>query len=380
MSHEAKRRRNQQGAVYKTTAGWRGAVDLGWIDGKRRRKYVHGKSRTEVLAKLRPLVDAARTETLTATRSPRVDEWLETYLTEVAALSVRPSTLQRYRQEVRLYIGPALGNMSMEKVKPHHVAAFYRKQLEHLAPSSVRRLHALLRRSFSVALKWGVVASNPITQVEAPPLQHFEIEPLHLNEVRVLLRTSAGTAMHARWLIAATLGLRQGEVLGLRWSDIDLEVGQLRVRQSLQRQDGGLSLVPPKTPRSRRTIPLPRSIIDALRALEQSQADRRDAAGEAWQDSGLVFTTRTGGPIHPRNDYRTFQALLKKAGLRRVRLHDLRHTAASLLLEQGVHPRVVMEILGHSQISLTMNTYSHVVPDTLRSATDSVQEALWNLE
>ena len=380
MSDGGKRRRNQQGALYRTSAGWRGAVDLGWIDGKRRRRYVYGKTRTEVLAKMRPLADAARSETLTATRSPRVDEWLETYLTEVAALSVRPSTLTRYRQEVRLYIGPALGHMSMEKVKPHHVAAFYRKQLEQLAPSSVRRLHALLRRSFSVAVKWGIVAANPVLQVDAPPLQHFEIEPLQLDEVRVLLRASAGTALHVRWLVAATLGLRQGEALGLRWSDVDLGAGQLRVRQALQRQEGGVVMVQPKTARSRRTIPLPSAVVEAMRAHKQSQADRREAAGEEWHDSGLVFTTRTGGPIHPRNDYRSFQALLTRAGLRRVRLHDLRHTAASLLLEQGVHPRVVMEILGHSQISLTMNTYSHVVPDTLRSATDSVQEALWNLE
>lgn len=380
MSDGGRRRRNQQGALYKTATGWRGAVDLGWIDGKRRRKYVYGKTRTQVLAKMRPLVEAARSQSLTVTRSPRVDEWMNTYLSEVAALSVRPSTLHRYRQEVRLYISPALGQMSMEKVKPHHIAAFYRKQLDHLSPSSVRRLHALLRRSFSVAMKWGVIATNPVLQVDAPPLQHFEIDPLRVDELRTLLRTSAGTTMHVRWLIAATLGLRQGEVLGLRWSDIDLDVGQLRVRQSLQYQGGVLSLVQPKTPRSRRTVPLPNAVVDALRTHERSQAETRATAGEAWQERGFVFATRTGGPIHPRNDYRSFRALLTKAGLRRVRLHDLRHTAASLLLEQGVHPRVVMEILGHSQISLTMNTYSHVVPDTVRSATDSVQEALWNIE
>ncbi len=229
-------------------------------------------------------------------------------------------------------------------------------------------------------MRWGLLAVNPVTMVDPPSLQHCEIEPLRLDEVRRLLRTAHETPHYARWLIAATLGLRQGEVLGLRWGDIDLDAGQLRVRHALQRQDGELVLVRPKTTRSRRTIPLPHVVVAALAEHRDRQRGHREAAGDSWDERGFVFGTRTGRPLQPRNDYRTFQSLLTKAGLRRVRVHDLRHTAASLLLEQGVHPRVVMEILGHSQISLTMNTYSHVVPDSVRAATDVVQEALWNTD
>ena len=157
--------------------------------------------------------------------------------------------------------------------------------------------------------------------------------------LRRLLSSARETPHYARWLIAATLGLRQGEVLGLRWDDVDLGKSQLHVRQALQRRSGGaLELVEPKTARSRRTIPLPAHVLHALAEHRDRQSAARDKAGDDWTERGFVFTTRTGGPLAPRNDYRSFQLLLTKAGLRRVRVHDLRHTAASMLLEQGVHP------------------------------------------
>lgn len=376
-----RRRPKADGAVYRTADGWRGVVDLGWSGGKRKRKYVRGRTQRDVLVKMRPLVEAARSGSLRSTRSPRLDEWMATYLDEVAASSVRPSTLSRYRQEVRLYISPALGRMTLERIEPQHIARFYREQLRRLSPGSVRRLHALLRRSFTVAIRWGLATSNPVTMVDPPPLQQQPVDPLRLDEVRSLLSAAARTPLHARWLIAATLGLRQGEALGLRWDDIDFVRSQIQVRRALQRRsDGALELVAPKTVRSRRTVPLPARTVRTLAEHRRRQDETRRTAGDHWQEYGLVFTTRTGGPISPRNDYRAFQRLLTRAGLRRVRLHDLRHTAASLLLQQGVHPRVVMEILGHSQISLTMNTYSHVVPESVRQATDTVEAALWNTD
>ncbi len=377
-----KRRPKEDGAVYRTAKGWRGCVDLGWVDGKRQRKYVRGRTQREVLTKMRPLIEGTRSGTLRYSRSPRLDEWMEIYLIQVAAPAVRPSTLRRYRQEVRLYISPSLGRMQLERIEPRHVAGFYEQQLRHLAPSSVRRLHALLRRAFTVAVRWGLATTNPVIMVDPPSLKpQRQIEPLRIAEVRQLLRTAHEAQHYARWLIAATLGLRQGEALGLRWDDVDLNRMQLTVRRALQVRPGGaLELVEPKSARSRRTISLPTTVAAALIRQQDQQATASTKAGDDWNEQGFVFTTRTGGPIHPRNDYRSFQLLLTKAGLRRVRLHDLRHTAASLLLEQGVHPRVVMEILGHSQISLTMNTYSHVVPESVRAATNIVQEALWNTD
>lgn len=376
-----KRRPKADGAVYKTADGWRGVVDLGWSGAKRKRKYVRGRTQREVLTKMRPLVEAARSGSLRTTRSPRLDEWMATYLDEVAASKVRPSTLSRYRQEVRLYISPALGRIPLQQIDPQHIAKFYREQLQHLSPGSVRRLHALLRRSFTVAVRWGLVTSNPVILVDPPSPQQQPVDWLRLHEVRRLLNAAAQTPLHARWLLAATLGPRQGEALGLLWDDIDFVRRQIHVRRALQRRsDGALVLVELKTARSRRTIPMSPRTVRTLAKHRRRQDAARMAAGDEWHEHGLVFTTRTGGPISPRNDHRAFQRLLTRAGLRRVRLHDLRHTAASLMLQLGVHPRVVMEILGHSQISLTMNTYSHVVPESVRQATDTVEEALWNEE
>lgn len=188
-----------------------------------------------------------------------------------------------------------------------------------------------------------------------------------------------GDRLEARWVIAIALGLRQGEALGLRWSDVDLDEGVLHVRRALQRQpDGALKLAEPKTARSRRAVPLPPSAVDALRDRRLLQEEEEERTGGLWANRlGLVFTTSVGTPIHPRNDLRSFRAITERGGLRRVRLHDLRHTTATLLLAQGVPARVVMEILGHSQISVTLNTYSHVAPELARATTVRIQEALW---
>jgi integrase len=169
------------------------------------------------------------------------------------------------------------------------------------------------------------------------------------------------------------MGLRQGEILGLRWSDVDLEAATIRVTQALQRVNGRLDFVEPKSQSSRRTIPLPATVARALRAHRSRQLEERLAAGARWRESDLVFTTSVGTPLDCRNVTRRFQAALEGAGLPRLRFHDLRHTAASLMLAQGVPPRVVMETLGHSQISLTMNTYSHVIPALQREAADRME-------
>jgi len=358
---------------------WRGVVDLGWHDGKRRRKYITRGSQAEVVRELRRLTADAEAGRLPIARAPTLGQWLERYLDEVAAPSVRPSSLRRYRQELRLYIAPALCKVPLDKLKPSQVSDFYRSQLLHLSPGSVRRLHALLRRSLGVAVRWQLIPWNPVTAVDPPSLTSVEVHPFDANEARLFLVAASGDRFHARWLIAVLLGLRQGEALGsLTWRDVDLDQHVLAVRQTLQYRPGeGFHLVPPKTARSRRIVPLPDAVVDALKVRhEQQETDQLAAGAELWEDWGPVFTTRFGTPLSPRNDYRDFQRLVGAAGLRRVRLHDLRHTAASLMWAQGVNPRVVMEILGHSQISVTMNTYSHVAPASSREALARVEGLL----
>ena len=306
---------------------------------------------------------------------------MTTYLREVAADRVRQSTLHSYEQFARLYIVPWLGRHRLDKLRPQHITSFYREMSKTLAPSSVRRIHAVLRRALTVAVRWGLLQVNPTLLVDPPSLPRNEVQPYSVGEARLLLKNAAKYRLEARWVIGLSLGLRQGEVLGLGWQHVDFEKRLLRIARSLQRQpDGSLSLVDTKTQRSKRVIPIPPSVVTSLQRRETRQREEREIAGASWHDSDLVFTTGFGTPIHPRNDYRSFQRLVEKAGLRRVRLHDLRHTAASLLLAQGVPARVVVEILGHSQISVTLNTYTHVDPELNRLATDRMEEALWPSE
>ncbi|CCF82364.1 site-specific integrase [Nitrolancea hollandica] len=177
-----------------------------------------------------------------------------------------------------------------------------------------------------------------------------------------MLHAAKGERLEARFTVALTLGLCQGETLGLRWQEVDLEAGDLRVREALQRVKGKLQLVEPKTPGSRRALPVPPSVVPALREHRRNQLEERLVAGPLWQDSGLVFTTTIGTPLDATNVVRRYRAILDRAGLPRMRYHDLRHACASLLLAQGVELRTIMEILGHSQLSTTAEVYAYVLP------------------
>jgi integrase len=235
-----------------------------------------------------------------------------------------------------------------------------------------------VRKARGTSVKWQLIAVNPAVLVDAPRAGQHEITPLSAAEAQGLIKAAVGDRMEARWLVGLALGLRQGEALGLWCDDLDLDAGLLRVRRALQRQHGGgLVFAEPKTQRSKRTIPLPAQLADVLRQHRVRQHEERVKARSLWQDSPCVFTTPIGTPVDPRNDFREFKKLLERGSLPSVRLHDLRHTAASLLLAQNVPARVVMEILGHSQIALTMNTYSHVAPEVSREAADRMARMLW---
>lgn len=376
------RRGQGEGAVYKTAAGrWRGYVDFGWKEGKRQRKYVTAKTKAEAQNKVRQLTRLAEEGRIEPGRVPTLSAWMDQYLAEVAGSTVRPSTLARYKQENRLYIAPVLGRLKLDKLSPAHISDFYQVMLRKLAPGSVRRLHALLRRALTVAVRWKLIPTNPVLSVDPPSITRSEVTPWTLEQTKTFLSFVSTKPMAARWELAIALGLRQGEVLGLSWADVNFEERTLRIAQALQYQPGrGLVLVPPKTARSRRTVALPDHLVETLQRHRAEQDEQRAAAGDGWQEHGLVFTTANGTPFSPRNDYRTFKRYAAAAGLPEIRLHDLRHTAASNMLTQGVHARVVMETLGHSQISLTMNTYSHVAPTVSRDAADAMGAALWATE
>jgi integrase len=227
------------------------------------------------------------------------------------------------------------------------------------------------------AKKLGYVRRNPVLDTEGPKVEKYLPTVLGPEQSTRLLQTSAGDRLEALWNVLLGCGPREGEALALEWERIDFANHTLTITKTLQRQKGAdgksrLVLVPPKTPRSIRVVPLPLFVEQALlRHHERQQQERAEARG-AWHDKGLVFATPIGTPIDPRNFFREFKALLERAGLPDMRPHDLRHSCATLLIAKGVHPRVVMDILGHSQISITMNTYGHVTAAAQRTAAEAM--------
>lgn len=363
---------------------WHGYVSMGFANGGvRDRRHVTGKTRAVVVRKVRAL-EAQRDAGAVpqAGKPPTVEVWLEHWLTTIAVTRVRPLTYQGYTSYVRNKIIPALGHHRLDRLQPEHVERFYADlRSQGLSSATVLQTHRVLSRALKVAVQRQRVARNVCTLVDAPSLRRKEVEPLSADEARRLLEAAKLDRNAARWSVALALGLRQGEALGLMWIDLDPIAGTLTVRRALQRLKGkGLVMAEPKSRAGRRTIALPPSLIAGLEAHRTTQERERDDAAEAWQENGLVFAQVDGRPIDPGADWKAWKALLKRAGVRDARLHDARHTAATLLLQQGVPARVAMQILGHSQISLTLGTYSHVVPELALEAAARMEAALWGPE
>jgi integrase len=287
-----------------------------------------------------------------------LEDWLD-----ATRDSIRPATWTRYRGIVRTHHVPHLGRIPLSKLTATDVERMLREMTG--SPRTRHHARAVLRTALQRAVAHGLILRNPAALAAPPRVEHREAEAWDAAQVRTFLQAVRGHRLEALFTVAVTTGLRQGELLGLRWSDVDLTAGTLTVRHALQRVDGRLQLVEIKTPRSRRTVPLPEL---ALRALRKPQ------------DGPLVgthlFTTQSGSPLYSTAVYRAFLDVIAAIGLPRIRFHSLRHTAASLLLAQGTHPRVVMEMLGHSTIALTMNTYSHVIPALERDAADRMNAIL----
>jgi integrase len=309
----------------------------------------------------------------------RVGEFLERWLAEVVKPGRAPETWRGYRSNVRTHIVPALGHLRLARLSAADVQALVNSKREQgLSPRSVQYVLAVLRAALSTAERWGLVARNVAKLVEPVQLRRVEVVPFTPEEAKRLLAVARGERLGALYTVALALGLRPGEALGLSWADVDLDIEhpRLRVRRALRRQDGQLVLSETKTPRSRRDIPIPPVCLRALREHRRRQLKERLGVGSAWSDSGLVFTTRIGTPLDHRNVARDFERLQAVAGVDRHRLYDCRHTAATLLLAQGVSARVVMEVLGHSTYRLTMDTYAHVIPTLLEDAADAMERAL----
>jgi integrase len=272
---------------------------------------------------------------------------------------------------------PALGRLPLAKLTPQHVQKFMNEKLAAgLSARTVQYLRAVLRRALSQALRWNLVARNVATLVDAPKTKRNAVRVMSPDEVSLFLEAAKGQRFEPLLIVAISTGLRQGELLGLRWVDVDLPTSVIHVRHGIQRLNGRLTLTEPKTERSRRTLRLPQIAIRALQMQRARQNEERLGAGGRWNDLGFVFATSIGTPLDARNLTRHFARVLTRAGLPRLRFHSLRHSCASLLLTQHVPARAVMELLGHSEIRLTMDTYSHVMPQLMTEAANAMDDAL----
>lgn len=369
-----RRRASGEGSIYRRKNGtWCAIASL--PDG--RRKHLYGKTRDEVRRKLSEVLHALERGTFADARGATLGEFLDQWLAESVKPRVREWTYAGYEVHVRRHIKPLLGRVPLARVTPQLVQQLLNQKLaEGLKPKSVRYLRGTLRSALNDAVRWGLISQNAAAMVRGPRVDHYEISPLTPDEAHRFLEAIRGDRLEALYSVALTMGLRQGEALGLRWRDVDLRVGYLRISKQLQRVHGAPQLVEPKTERSRRTLVMPPMISSALEAHRARQDQERGQAGSQWVDHDLVFATPFGKPLDGTAITKEFHRLLDQAGLPQRRFHDLRHSCATLLLVQGVSPRVVMDVLGHSQIGLTMNTYSHVIPDLRRDAAQRMEELL----
>jgi integrase len=295
------------------------------------------------------------------------------YLTEMWLPSmvsqVRATTLGGYRHNVRAYIMPRLGDIPLQRLTTARVGAFYGdlvasggKGGRPLSPKTVRYVHTTLRRALRDAMADGLVVRNVAAQARPPRARRVEMHTWTAAEVGAFLASVREDRLYAAWLLLATLGLRRGELLGLRWTDVDLTTGRIAIRSTLVMVDGKPAMAEPKTAKGRRSLTLAPEVLETLRAHRARQVAERLSWGASYTDSDLVITTEDGRPFHPETLSGLFVRQAKRAGLPPIRLHDLRHSVASVLLARGVHPKVISEMLGHATIALTLDTYSHVIP------------------
>lgn len=364
----SRRRGRGEGGITKRKDGrWMAQVDLGWQNGKRRRKALYGRTRAEVQDKLREALHRRDHGLPPVPEQETVGSFLRRWL-DIRRSQVRQGTWKRYEQIVRAHLMPSLERVRLAKLTPQDVAACLRRVETSTSAYTARGARDVLRTALNQALRWELVSRNVAALTDAPRHRARQIQPLTPEQTVTLLDAVTGHRLEGLITVAVGLGLRQGEALGLRWEHVDLEAGVLAVRQTLERGGSEPRFGEPKTERSRRAINMPAIVTAALRKHRTRQLEERLAAGARWVESGLVFTSPIGTAVDRSGLLRVFKALLRTAGLPDIRYHDLRHTAATLLLTQGVAPRTIMETLGHSQISQTMDTYSHVMPKLKQDA------------
>ncbi|MGE5483792.1 MAG: tyrosine-type recombinase/integrase [Ignavibacteriales bacterium] len=375
-----KRRGSGEGTIVQRPDGrWMAQATVGRDPetGKIKRMTLYGRTRMEVKEKLTRVLAELDSGVFVEPTTTTVGDWFDLWFKKYVRDNVSPCTRDSYETMIRRHIKPGLGSIQLRRLQPSHLQGFINERLQNgrvdgrggLSPKSVRNMHTIIYGALKQAVREQLIPRNPAEAVKLPKRKRREIRPLTTSEIQHLLKTVRNHRLYAAFVLAIGSGLRRGEILALRWSDVDLERGLVRVTRSLERvyaQDSAdrrtaLVFQEPKTEKSKRTLPIPKAAIEALRHHRRRQLEERILLGGAYDDQNLVFAAENGNPLDPTNFGHRFESVLAKAGLPHVSFHALRHTYATQLLEAGEHPKVVQELLGHTNITTTLDTYSHVI-------------------
>jgi len=364
----SKRRSNNEGSIFKenSTGSWVAEISL--PDGARKRK--RSKSQQVVREWLQASINQLKQGNLVVDDRVTVSEFIDRYFNDVARHNLRPKTLESYESLIRIHIKPGLGHYRLSALNPLIIQKFYSDKLNAgLSKRTVQFIHSILHKALNQALRLGLVYRNVTDLVDHPNPKRKAPEVWSIEEVKKFLNAVKDHRFFVIYLLSVYLGMREGEVLGIYFEDVDILHRTIHVKHAVQALKGGLVVTEPKTESSKRAVSIPSSIISILTDYLYVQK----------RNQGLIFTTSSGKPISPRNLVRHFKSAIKETGLPNIRFHDLRHTHASLLLAAGVHPKIVQERLGHSQISLTLDTYSHVIPSLQLEAADKMDQLMGNM-
>lgn len=379
-----------RGTVRRRGAGWEYYYrELDPKTGQWRQRSRGGfATKAEATAVLRAVLSTVdRGDYVSPTRMT-VRAFLEERWLPAITMTVRPSTHASYSRNIRLHVIPQLGGVPLQKLDPLMLNDFYLHLLTAgridgrggLSVRSVRYIHFVLHRALRDAMRWQLLVRN-VSDAADPPKESASVRPeiqtWSPESLRAFLDGTRQDRRGVAWLLLASTGMRRGEALGLRWADVDLRAGQLAIRQTLITADLETIFGEPKTRRSKRVVALDARTLEALQRHRRHQLEEKLAHGPGYVDNDLVFTRRDGRPYEPDEFSREFDRKQKRLGLPRIRLHDLRHTWATLALQSGVHPKVVSERLGHSTIAITLDTYSHVTPSLQREAADQVAAVIF---
>ncbi|MEN6532504.1 MAG: tyrosine-type recombinase/integrase [Bryobacteraceae bacterium] len=378
----SRKRANGEGSIYrrKSDGRWVGSLSVGWTaNGRADRVSVYGKTQAEARQKLDEKKKAMSDGLPIRFDNQTVSAFLTRWLNDTVRTTTKPKTYSQYEWAIRCHLNPGLGHHILHKLSPQDFQRFIAAKSESgLAWKSVKIVRDVMRAALNTALQWGLVLRNAAEHSKLAPRPNAERPVFNKQEARAFLDAIRGHRLDALFKLALCLGMRQGEILGLRWEDVDLENRRINLKFALQRVLGTLRLVPTKTRESQRTVPLPGPLLSALIEHRRRQAEERSMAGTAWVESGMVFTTERGTPLDPSHMARSYRAAIRVSGLKYIHFHDLRHSASTILHEAGVPTQAIRKLLGHASARTTEEIYQHATSESEGRLIAAVEEAFGN--